>query len=710
MKKVLITGANSYIGTSFQNYIEKHYPDEYQIDTVDMIDGSWREKDFSSYDVVYHVAGIAHADTSKVSEEEQKKYYAINTDLTIETAKKAKSEGVRQFIFMSSIIVYGASGKYGETKVITRNTVPHPANFYGDSKLKAEEGIMPLSDEAFKVAILRPPMIYGPGSKGNYPKLSKIVQKLPAFPYVKNERSMLYIENLCEFIHLIMEDRQAGTFFPQNEKYVNTSNLVKLIAAAHGKNIKIIPGFSPSIKLAGEVTELVNKAFGSLVYDREISGDIQRYSKVSLGRSIARTEFHAIENNNKTTKSSKKHILVVSQYFYPEPFRINDICKEWIKKGYRVTVLTGIPNYPQGKFYDGYGLGKKRQEIWNEIEIIRIPIIPRGNKAFILVANYFSFVVSGFVWTIRDRVNADVVFIFEVSPMTQALVGVWTAKKEKIPCLLYVQDLWPENIESIAGITNRMVIAAIDKMVEYIYSQCTLVLTTSKSFVTAVAKHGISTDKIEYWPQYAESFYKPIDSIEGNRPFTIMFTGNIGEGQGLDVLVKAIRLLKSDGLTPEDVSIVLVGDGRFKNTLIQNVKENDLNDFFVFESRKQPEEISGILSKCDVAFLGLAENPVFNMTIPAKLQSYIACGKPILACADGETKKIIEEAKCGFCIKPGQSDLLAEYIIKFKDTNRQTLKNMGENAQAYSDKYFNKQILMNQMDSYLGEANERINF
>ena len=198
MKKVLITGANSYIGTSFENYVMQCH--DYQIDTVDMIDGKWRDKSFSEYDSVFHVAGIAHSDTGKVSEERKQFYYQINTDLTIETAEKAKADGVGQFIYMSSAIVYGDSAPIGKLKRITRDTPVAPANFYGDSKVQAENGLLKLADESFHVVILRPPMIYGKGSKGNYPQLSKFAQKLPLFPYIKNERSMLYIGNLTEFV------------------------------------------------------------------------------------------------------------------------------------------------------------------------------------------------------------------------------------------------------------------------------------------------------------------------------------------------------------------------------------------------------------------------------------------------------------------------------------------------------------------------------
>lgn len=289
MKKILITGAGSYIGTSVRNYLHR-WPEKYRVDTVDMVDGTWRKKSFAGYDVVYHVAGIAHADTGHVSEERKAFYYKINTDLTIETAKKAKSDGVRQFIFMSSAIVYGDSAPVGKKKVITAGTDVNPANFYGDSKVQAENGILPLQDHSFHIVILRPPMIYGKGSKGNYPALSKFAQKLPAFPYVNNQRSMLYIENLCEFVRLMIDNDEQGIFHPQNGEYSNTTELVKMIAAAHGKNIAVIHGFGWACKILSHCTGLVNKAFGNLSYDMSMSEYKQDYRLYSLKDSVERTE------------------------------------------------------------------------------------------------------------------------------------------------------------------------------------------------------------------------------------------------------------------------------------------------------------------------------------------------------------------------------------------------------------------------------------
>ena len=285
MKKILITGANSYIGMAFENYI-KTFPDEYQIDTVDMIDGTWREKSFSGYDVVYHVAGIAHSDNGKISKEKEELYYKVNTHLAVETAQKAKKDGVKQFIFMSSAIVYGNSAPIGKTKMISLNTPLTPANCSGDSKVQAEKGILPLSDEDFKVVILRPPMIYGKGSKGNYPILEKFAKKLPLFPYVNNQRSMLYIENLIHFVKLMIDNEEKGVFFPQNGEYSNTSEMVKLIGEANGKKVRLVKGFGWAVKFLGLFTGLVNKAFGNLTYEQEISKYKENYQVKSLEQSI----------------------------------------------------------------------------------------------------------------------------------------------------------------------------------------------------------------------------------------------------------------------------------------------------------------------------------------------------------------------------------------------------------------------------------------
>lgn len=293
MKKVLITGANSYIGTTFENWIKENSA-SIETDTQDMLGEGWKEADFSVYDVIFHVAGIAHADVGKVTEEQKALYYKVNADLTAECAKKAKAEGVKQFVFMSSIIVYGESAGIGKERVITKNTPLTPANFYGDSKVKAEEALQKLADEKFKIVILRPPMIYGKGSKGNYPLLAKMARKLPFFPNVKNQRSMLYVGNLCKFIACVIEREESGIFYPQNKEYVNTGEMVKHIAAVRGKKVRLTGFFNPALKLMGKLGGrlggLVNKAFGNMTYEKSMSQYDFEYQIYDLEESIGLTE------------------------------------------------------------------------------------------------------------------------------------------------------------------------------------------------------------------------------------------------------------------------------------------------------------------------------------------------------------------------------------------------------------------------------------
>lgn len=283
MKKILITGKNSYIGTSLENWLAKE-PENYQVDTVDTRDGIWKEKDFSTYDVIFHVAGIAHVSTDPKMED---LYYKVNRDLTVDIAKKAKAEDVKQFIFMSSIIVYGDSTS--SKRVIKRDTVPTPSNFYGDSKLQAEEGLKPLEDNNFKIVVVRPPMIYGKGSKGNYPRLSKLAQKTPAFPNINNQRSMLHIDNLSQFLKFMIDNEESGLFYPQNKEYVRTSDLVGKIAKYHNKKIWMTRLFNPFIRLLFKVNT-INKLFGNLTYDQKLSHYKENYQIRNLEESVKLTE------------------------------------------------------------------------------------------------------------------------------------------------------------------------------------------------------------------------------------------------------------------------------------------------------------------------------------------------------------------------------------------------------------------------------------
>jgi len=284
LKKVLITGAKSYIGTRVEKWL-LFKSEGIEITTYDTMDEDFLQKSFSGFDVVFHVAGIAHVSADPTKED---LYYRINCDLAIDTAKKAKEDGVSQFIFMSSIIVYGNEGQKG---IIDQNTKENPVDFYGRSKLLAEEGLKPLAEDGFRVAIIRPPMIYGKDSKGNYPRLAKMARTLPLFPDVSNKRSMLHIDNLCELIYLIIKNNAGGMFYPQNAEYVNTAALVKEIALCHGKPMVLIKGFAWLIKILSRRINLLRKVFGDMAYDKEMSHHFENtYCVVDFKESVRLTE------------------------------------------------------------------------------------------------------------------------------------------------------------------------------------------------------------------------------------------------------------------------------------------------------------------------------------------------------------------------------------------------------------------------------------
>ena len=267
MKKILVIGKHSYIGKSFQKWMQQQ-DTEYETDSVSSRNNEWKKLDFGKYDAILHVAGIAHVD-AKADMEQQ--YYAVNRDLTIACCKKAKEDGARQFIFLSSIIVYGES-KSLEPVIITPNTRPEPNGFYGRSKLEAEEGILPMAEEGFMISVIRPPMVYGKDSKGNYPKLAKLAGISPIFPNIKNERSMIHIDNLCECIRLVIKNQKGGIFCPQNREYVSTTELVKEIANQKGKKIHLLCIFNPILRILAKKINVINKVFGSFVYAKECSG------------------------------------------------------------------------------------------------------------------------------------------------------------------------------------------------------------------------------------------------------------------------------------------------------------------------------------------------------------------------------------------------------------------------------------------------------
>ena len=289
MKRILITGTQGYIGSSLAQYLRRR-PEEYQVDFLSLREEAWRQADFGGCDAIVHAAAIVHQPKSKDDPSQAELYDQVNHLLTAELAQKAKNEGVSQFLFLSSESVYGLHAPVGKTLTITADTPLNPTDNYGISKLKAEKALTALRDDHFRVAILRPPMIYGKDCKGNYRTLARLAEKLPVFPNIANQRSMLYIDNLCEFLRLLIQDEADGIFCPQNTEYVSTSRMVQEIAKAHRKHIRLVGGCAWALNLLSHVTPLAGKAFGSLCYDKSLSDYPQNYNIVGFEQSIAETE------------------------------------------------------------------------------------------------------------------------------------------------------------------------------------------------------------------------------------------------------------------------------------------------------------------------------------------------------------------------------------------------------------------------------------
>ena len=432
-KKVLITGAGSYIGESFKSYVKEHYSKNICVDIIDMTNQEWKDYDFSPYDSIFHVAGIAHADVGNVDEKTRNNYYLVNTQLAIETAKKAKESGVKQFIFMSSMIVYGDAASYGKKRVIDELTVPTPSNFYGDSKWQAEKGIKKLGSSQFKVAILRPPMIYGKGSKGNYPILAQWSKKLPIFPYVDNCRSMLYIENLCEFVSLLILAGDGGVFFPQNQEYVKTSEIVKEINNAINSNIYITPLLNPAIfvgsRVPGKIGGLVDKAFGNFAYSKKISSyDGMDYQVKTFKESILATEGK--------TSISKRVLILVNHDVVIYNFRL-ELVERLLADGYEVHISS-----PYGERIDDLiALGAK----YHEISINRHGMNPVED--FFILSEYKKLIaaitpVIVFGYTIKPNIYGAIAARTAHIPFVANITGLGTAIEkggfgQKLTVMLY---------------------------------------------------------------------------------------------------------------------------------------------------------------------------------------------------------------------------------------------------------------------------------
>ena len=401
-------------------------------------------------------------------------------------------------------------------------------------------------------------------------------------------------------------------------------------------------------------------------------------------------------------------ILVVSQYFWPENFRVNDLVMEWVRRGCQVTVLTGIPNYPTGKVFDCYREKPGAFADYGGARVIRVPVLPRGTGSLRLMLNYLSFVVSGIVfgsWRLRG-VETDVIFVFEPSPVTVGLPAVWLSKIKNAPVLFWVLDLWPETLAAIGAVRSPRVLGYVGHMVRFIYNRCALVLGQSRGFLCNIAKYCSDQTKIRYFPSWAEDVFNDGDVVPAPEVpeladgFTVVFAGNIGEAQDMPAVLDAADRLRGNPA----VRWVIVGDGRKSEWLQAEVTKRNLQDRVLLPGRFTVERMPSFYAHADALLVSLKRDPVFSMTIPGKVQSYLMAGIPVLGMLDGEGAAVIRDARAGLTCDAGDGAGLAKAVLALAAMSPDERLQLGVNGRKYAKKEFGRTHLMDRLESLLREA------
>jgi glycosyltransferase involved in cell wall biosynthesis len=395
-------------------------------------------------------------------------------------------------------------------------------------------------------------------------------------------------------------------------------------------------------------------------------------------------------------------ILIVTQYFWPENFKINDIAQALIERGHQVSVLTGKPNYPEGKFYRSYSYFNKSYEVWNNIKIYRSFMTPRGDsKGLWLFLNYISFAFFSSIRLFFIKDKFDKIFVFEPSPITVGIPAVVCKLRFNAPIYFWVQDLWPESLTAAGGIKNQYIIGFFSRLTKFIYSHSFKILVQSKAFIPYILKQGVSLEKLIYYPNSTESFYKkkpvnPEFSTKFPDGFKLIFAGNLGEAQSFETIIGAIDLLVKDGL---NIHLIILGNGRaeeyIRNKVIELGLSNNIHLWGSFESIMMPE----FFSCADALLVALKNDLIFSLTIPSKIQSYLACGKPIIASLDGEGARIVEDAKAGFTSISEDVIGLKEAIKKMYLLSPNQQLELGENARSYFEIEFEREMLVDKLES-----------
>jgi len=404
-------------------------------------------------------------------------------------------------------------------------------------------------------------------------------------------------------------------------------------------------------------------------------------------------------------------ILVLTQYFWPEEFRINELSRMLAKRGHQITVLTGIPNYPSGRFFPGYSFFRNKTENYEGIKIIRVPLLPRGKGGGIRLAlNYLSFAFfASILGPFKCRDQYDVIFVYQLSPVTVGLPGIVMKKIKSAPILFWIQDLWPESLSATGAVKSKYILKMTEHLVRFIYSHCDRILVQSKSFIDAVTQRGVDRSKIEYFPNSAETIFDitpessgAMENIKFPEGFCIMFAGNIGAAQDFKTIITAAELIKNHA----DIHWLIVGDGRRFSWVQEQIKLRQLSQNVHLLGRHPLEAMPGFFSNADVMLVTLRKEPIFALTVPSKIQAYMASARPIIAALDGEGLLTIEEAGAGLVCPSENAEMLAETVLKVYHMDHVQREKMAMNGRKYFEDNFEPNKLIDKLECWLTELTE----
>ena len=689
MKNILIAGTGSYIGDSVKRYLEQ-YPEEYRVDVLETIGLTPSPELFQGTDAVICVAGIAHR---KETAENRPLYFKVNRDLVSKIARAAKRGGVRQFVLLSSMSVYGR-----ETGHITKDTIPHPVNAYGKSKLQADERIKKLEDESFIFTCLRPPMVYGKGCRGNYQSLRKFAMKSPVFPRYKNDRSMIYIDNLCEFIKEAVDQEMRGLFFPQNEEYVNTSDMVQKIADLHGKKIKLTRVFNPAVQVVP--IKVVKKVFGDLTYERS-----DLVSKYGFEESIALTEqeqaagqSRVSEGGQETETEGRGKIGIIAcalalpgEKGYTRFAYLADMLQ---KKGYEVDLYTSSFNHWEKAQRNPQAVEEIRSRTDYGIRLVHEP----GYKKNIDVRRIISHTilaenaVKEIEKNSRDR-KYDLLYAIIPDNGLAAAVTKY-GNEQGIPVVIDVEDLWPESMEMVMHIpvVTDVLYYPYRKYARYAYKHASGFIGTSDEYRDKPLEYGADADlprKTVYVGCDLDVFDGGVaefsDGIEKDeKEFWIIYAGTLGTSYDIDTLVRAAQKLYADGYG--DIYVKILGGGPLQEQFEAAAAEKPCHvDFLGYMPY---EQMAAYLVKSDVtinSFVKKAAQSIVN-----KIGDYLAAGKPMInTCSSREFRSKVEQDGFGVNVEAENVDVLADAILQlYKDPELR--EQMGITARRIAEEQFDR--------------------